>query len=257
MVLKVEQLNEETNLIWTRFASQLSPDLLRLELDLYKKLLEFFQVGDSYYFVFNFKTLEFDLVSKEIHSVLGYDSSEITIPFMMDKIHPDDRPWFLAFEARVVEFFSKLPIHKLMKYKVRYDFRCRKKNGEYIRILHQVAVAEHDEIGRALRTLGIHTDISFLKQHGTPVLSFIGMDGEPSYLNVDKERTLIESAEVLTRREKEIVRLLIDGKLSKEIGGLLHISKQTVDTHRKNIIHKNNLKNTGELIGRAIRYGWV
>jgi DNA-binding NarL/FixJ family response regulator len=42
----------------------------------------------------------------------------------------------------------------------------------------------------------------------------------------------------LSEREKEVARLVCRGKTSKEIGELLHISKHTVDTHRRNIIAK-------------------
>ena len=83
------------------------------------------------------------------------------------------------------------------------------------------------------------------------------MNGEPSYHNVALNNIYIESKEELTRREKEVLKLLIDGKLSKEISYILNISKQTVDTHRKNMLHKKNLNNSGELIGKAIRYGWI
>lgn len=116
---------------------------------------------------------------------------------------------------------------------------------------------EHDENGRFLRTLSIHTDITYLKQEGKPVLSFIGMDGEPSYRDVASKNTFTESKEELTRRKKEVLTLLIEGKFSKEISSILRISKQTVDTHRKNMLHKKNLSNTGELISKAIRYGWL
>jgi DNA-binding CsgD family transcriptional regulator len=255
--MDIKKLNEEANKIWHRLASDSTAEMLRAELDLYKKLLEFFQVGESYYLIFNFKKLEFDLISEEIEKVLGYQPSEINMPFLMGKLHPEDQSWFLTFENKVVDFFSQLPLDKLMKYKVRYDFRIKKKNGNYIRILHQVVVAEHDNTGAASRTLVAHTDITYLKQEGKPVLSFIGMDGEPSYLNVGSNNIFVESKEELTKREKQILALLIDGKLSKEISNILKISKQTVDTHRKNMLHKNNLSNTGELIGKAIRYGWI
>jgi len=76
-------------------------------------------------------------------------------------------------------------------------------------------------------------------------------------VNVGLKNNFIESKEGLTQREKQILKLLIEGKLSKEISSILHISKQTVDTHRKNMLRKNNLNNTGELIGKAIRYGWI
>ncbi|HXB31352.1 MAG TPA: LuxR C-terminal-related transcriptional regulator, partial [Puia sp.] len=75
--------------------------------------------------------------------------------------------------------------------------------------------------------------------------------------NVALNNIYIESKDELTSREKQVLRLLMEGKLSKEISFILQISKQTVDTHRKNMLHKKNLNNTGELIGKAIRYGWV
>jgi len=255
--MNLEKFNNETFKVWKQISSEIEGGPLRLELELYKKLLNFFQVGDYYYFIFNIANIEFDLVSPEIEKVLGYPPSEVTIEFFMDRIHPDDRPYFLNFEMRTVEFLSGLPIDKLMKYKVRYDFRLKKKNGEYFRVLHQVAVMEHDSAGRLIRTLGTHTDITHLKPTGTPVMSYIGMDGEPSYLNVDVKSHFVESEQLLTRREKQVLTLLIESKLSKEISEILHISKHTVDMHRKNMLRKTDLTNTGELIGKAIKQGWV
>jgi len=144
-----------------------------------------------------------------------------------------------------------------MKYKIRYDIRFRKKNGAYSRILYQGLIIEHDERGRILRSIGMHSDITYLKQEGRPVLSFIGMDDEPSFIDVGLKNSYIEGDEEFTRREKQILTLLIEGKLSKEISNVLNISKQTVDTHRKNMLHKKHLGNTGELISKAIKCGWV
>ena len=238
-------------------SSLTTADDLKIELERYKRLLNFFQVGDYYYFIFNLNTYDFDLVSPEVEKVLGYKPAAFTVPHFMDSIHPEDRPWFLAFETKTAEFLSGLPAEKLMKYKARYDFRFRKKDGTYIRVLHQVAVIEHDETGGIIRTLGVETDITHLKNDGRPVLSYIGMDGEPSYQNIDIKTPFTESTQTLTGREKQVLILLIEGKLSKEISDTLNISKQTVDTHRKNMLRKNNLSNTGELIGRAIRQGWL
>jgi len=255
--MKPELFSEEFNKIFKWFANESVPGLLNLELDFYKKLTNFFLIGDSYYFILNHHTLSFEYVSNEIKDIMGYEPSEFTVGFMNDKLHPDDFTWFLSLGKRLVEFFSTIPLEKLKKYKVRYDVRYRKKNGHYTRILYQGVMIEHDKNGGILRTLGIHTEISYLKQDGKPTLSFIGLDSEPSYVNVGLKNNFIESKEGLTQREKQILKLLIEGKLSKEISSILHISKQTVDTHRKNMLRKNNLNNTGELIGKAIRYGWI
>ncbi|RKR82186.1 PAS domain-containing protein [Mucilaginibacter gracilis] len=255
--MKFELFSEETNKLWLRMSAKSSADNLQIELELYRKLLNFFQVGDYYYFIFNVKNLEFDLVSSQFETMLGYQHATVTVMLFMDCIHPDDRPWFLAFENKTAEFLSALPVDKLMKYKIRYDFRFRKSDSTYIRVLHQVAVVQHDADGGILRTLGVHTDITHLKPTGRPVMSYIGMDGEPSYLNIDVKNTFAKSTEKLTAREKDVLRLLIEGKLSKEVSEILNISKQTVDTHRKNMMRKNGLSNTGELIGKAINMGWL
>lgn len=52
----------------------------------------------------------------------------------------------------------------------------------------------------------------------------------------------------LTDREKEVVELVIEGKTSKEIGKLLNLSRHTVDSHRRNILEKTNVKSFQELI---------
>lgn len=255
--MKLELFNTEANNIWKKAAGTSDADQLRFELGLYKKLLSFFQVGDYYYFIFNVSILDFELVSKEIEDLLGFLPSEFNLQFLLNKSHPDDRPYFLNFENKAREFLTALPIEKLMKYKIRYDYRIQKKDGSYVRILQQSIVAEHDLNGGIIRTFATHTDINHLKPEGYPVFSIIGLDGEPSYINIDVEKVFAVSKEFLSKREKQVLSLLIEGKLSKDIGDILNISKQTVDKHRKNMIHKNNLSNTGELIGKAVRYGWI
>lgn len=57
---------------------------------------------------------------------------------------------------------------------------------------------------------------------------------------------------ILGKREKEILRLIADGKTSQEIADMLFIGKNTVDTHRKNIIKKFNINGKNELLRFAI-----
>lgn len=57
---------------------------------------------------------------------------------------------------------------------------------------------------------------------------------------------------VLTRREKEVLELIAEGMTNNEIAGKLFISITTVDTHRKNVMAKLNVKNTAMLIRMAV-----
>ena len=59
---------------------------------------------------------------------------------------------------------------------------------------------------------------------------------------------------VLTRREKEILGLIAEGFTNPEIAEKLFISSLTVDSHRKNLLAKLNMKNTASLVKFAMEH---
>jgi len=65
------------------------------------------------------------------------------------------------------------------------------------------------------------------------------------------------SAGRLTSREREVTKLIAEGKTNKEIANLLFISIRTVENHRANIMKKLKLRNTPELVKYAIRKEYV
>jgi DNA-binding NarL/FixJ family response regulator len=62
---------------------------------------------------------------------------------------------------------------------------------------------------------------------------------------------------VLTRREKEVLSLIAGGLTNHEIGEKLFISTSTVDTHRKNLLSKFEVKNTATLIRMAGQFQFI
>jgi DNA-binding NarL/FixJ family response regulator len=66
-----------------------------------------------------------------------------------------------------------------------------------------------------------------------------------------------EEAYVLTDREREITRLLSEGKSNREIGTQLHISVKTVETHRSTTMRKLGFNSITELVRYAIRNGLI
>lgn len=61
----------------------------------------------------------------------------------------------------------------------------------------------------------------------------------------------------LTDRERDVLRLLVRGLSSKEIGASLDISTRTVETHRANLMRKLGVKSVALLTQLAIREGLV
>jgi len=257
--MKLDLFNHEATKIWKRISDseENATALLQLEIDLYKKLLVFFQIGESCYMVFNFQTAAFEFVSESVTEVFGYNREEVSVNHIMQNIHPDDRAWFLNWQEAGAQFLAGLSPERQMKYKLRMDYRIKKQNGEYAWIMNQCIVIHNDSAGNVIRNLLIFTDISHLKSGGRHVISCIGMDGEPSFLDVDISNNFCENNNPLSKREMEVLYLLAEGKPSKEIAELLYISKYTVDTHRKNMLLKTGTENSIELINKAIRDGLI
>jgi DNA-binding NarL/FixJ family response regulator len=84
-----------------------------------------------------------------------------------------------------------------------------------------------------------------------------------SYLSEEVSKTLLsgfirhtpheQAAEKLSDRETEVLECIASGLTTHEIGEKLFISKNTVETHRKNLLYKLRARNTAELINNAYK----
>lgn len=61
----------------------------------------------------------------------------------------------------------------------------------------------------------------------------------------------------LTAREREVLKMMAEGRTSKEIADLLFISSRTVEHHRANIMAKLRMKRTTDLVRYALQKGYV
>lgn len=66
----------------------------------------------------------------------------------------------------------------------------------------------------------------------------------------------IKDPGLLTKREQEVINLIAKGLSSLEIAEKLFIARSTVETHRRSLIEKTEVKNSKELIGWAIQNGY-
>ncbi|MBT1705719.1 response regulator [Chryseosolibacter indicus] len=84
-----------------------------------------------------------------------------------------------------------------------------------------------------------------------------------NYLSEEASKTLLNSfmkshsgeqmLEKLSDREKEVLECIASGLTTHEIADKLFISKNTVETHRKNLLYKLKAKNTAELVNNAYK----
>ena len=97
------------------------------------------------------------------------------------------------------------------------------------------------ELIRAIRT------IQRGEKYFSPLLSAILAD-----LALEKEKPSL-----LTIREKEVLKLLAEGKNNRTIADLLHISRYTVRRHRSNIMKKLGFRSLAQLLKYALSRGYT
>lgn len=78
-----------------------------------------------------------------------------------------------------------------------------------------------------------------------------------SFVDMVKDGGPRDAFDMLTKREKEVLKLIANGLTSKEIGEELFISPSTVKTHRTNLMMKLEVNDLASLVKIAIRKGLV
>ena len=251
------QIIKEVHKKWEELGKNTPQVSLELEIEFYKKLLNIFQVGPCFYLIFNPSAKSIEYISNNVTEITGYELDEISLDKYLDVIHPDDLPYYADFEVTVIDFKKQLPIDKIMKYNSRYNYRMRKKDGKYIYVLHQSITIQIAEDGAVLRNLTFITDVSDITQSNKMKLSLIGVEGEPSFIDIKYKSIYSKSKELFSPREKEVLALVIEGKNSEEIAEILNISIHTVRNHRKKILSKSGCNSVNELLVAAVKKCWI
>jgi DNA-binding NarL/FixJ family response regulator len=127
-----------------------------------------------------------------------------------------------------------------------------------------LAFSNHNERSTIMRMLQNGASGYLLKNAGADeVVSCINeaLDGQIALSREAKEIMAKPSARdlqvlpALTKREKEILKLVADGQTSAIIAGHLHVSPLTVETHRRNLMQKFNVKSMTAAVKVAMENG--
>ncbi|MES2836696.1 MAG: LuxR C-terminal-related transcriptional regulator [Bacteroidota bacterium] len=197
--------------------------------------------------IYNSKAFELEYIDGNYKEVLGYSKEELNANFFATSIHEIDLPIINKFEKIALLYFSDLTDNEKRKYTYKYDARYQKKNGDYLRLQKEVSLVCVSENPLELRLIEKYSNINSFKKDKEPSLCFNYL-GDVE-VNLEKQN---EKTQTISPAEKKVLHLLIDGLSSKEIADKLHLSKETVDTHRKNMIKKLNVSNTSQLIAKSL-----
>ena len=178
--------------------------------------------------------------NNNFYKVIGYSDEEIKqigSEWVKKNYHPED----VHIVTERIEYFRQ---NKGDAYSGVY--RIKHKEGHWVWVYSNAVVYKRDEKGFPELILGICIDFSdnfkTMKQFKT------------LYQENQQLKNQLKIAK-LTKREKEIIKLIAHGKTSQEIAETFHISKSTADNHRKHMLKKLNLHNIADLTRFATETG--
>lgn len=203
--------------------------------------------------ILNVKSLSPIIFEKNYNLKFSKDK-EPSIQNIIESIESTQRERIIQADAKVIEYAFENFVEPI---KCTYYMRFNAKNFEErtTSLLRNVTILTRDKYDMPHLVLGCFFDTTHL--NGAQELAQIDIknyvDGEnildDSLSNLKNELIQIFKPKVcLTKREKQILELISNGNTSAQIAEKLNIFISTVNTHRQNLIKKNNVNNTTALL---------
>jgi DNA-binding CsgD family transcriptional regulator/PAS domain-containing protein len=179
------------------------------------------------------------------------DEDDLGIEGFDRLMHPDDYLGSLRNSVYFMRFALGLPGDGIRNYKLIQEFRIQNGSGGWLRVVEQFTCLEADHTGKpwlALSILDVSPDQDV--ETGFRATMTDTLTGE-LYGMPGTKKAISDENEPLSGRERQILTLISEGLVSKQVADRLFLSIHTVNTHRRNIINKMNVSNTAEAIRQA------
>lgn len=248
--------------VWDRSSAMLARENAELDKKTFDEIMaSIFCPGPFYYYIVDFYDRTIKYMNPEIRNVLGLDPETTVFNDIIAAIHPDDIDFVTKAESKVLSILdNEIGRDKAMRYKMSYCFRFKTADGSYQLFQHQAIILNTDSAGGFAKSLNIHTNIHHITDQNNHKASLIGILGEPSYLNIDVlgDKPVVKvPVALLSKREIDVLRLISEGKTSKQIADALNISAETVKTHRRNILKKTDCSTIAGVITKCLQEGLI
>jgi DNA-binding CsgD family transcriptional regulator len=220
-----------------------------------ESIKSFKPIGNQFVYAASYFTENLSLayISSGVKHVLGYEPKEIkNLSFFYERIHPDDLESVKKLTADAITSLSGNSGIKLFDHVFHLTYRMEHKNGNYVHVQRQTGLLTRDANHNMLTSFGIYTDVTHLT-NSNEVQAMMSGPEIPGFNFGTPESN---SKPNFTNREKEIIDELATGLSSEEIAEKLFIAKDTVNTHRRNILRKAGVNNTAGLIAYVFKNGF-
>ncbi len=214
-------------------------------------------LGPAFYVILDYNDFSYKFVSKSFTKILGYETQVLLnggVPFYNSVIGQNEVQPLISLWKVITDYLKGLPISDVRKSLFSVDFHFKHKNGNYLHMLQQTVLLKTSPEGRLQYELIKITDITHWQKQ-SPMCGIITTPDPKDILICFPTEDIQINGLVFSKAELRILELMALGDRSKEIAKKLKLSSHTVDTHRRNMLHKTHSKNTPELIRFAYLSG--
>jgi DNA-binding CsgD family transcriptional regulator len=212
-------------------------------------------ISNLYFYIYNVSNKEIEFINENLCKLLGYEKEEISYNFLHSKIHPDDLMNVINNTINALKIAHLYQDIDWKRNQFCINFRIQNSIGLYIKVLRQTCILLTDNNNRSLYALARFTDITHTTSNDCIESYFEGPD--ICKINEDDLGKLKLSKKIFSECEIKILILMKTGLNNKQIGDYLHLSVYTVETHKKNMMHRTKTINSTHLISYAIDNGYL
>lgn len=206
----------------------------------------------TYFCVINSQKQTYEYISKNFEACTGIPTTTMKdggVQYLWSLIHPNDVGlWLKGLELLMQFTMTELTMDQRSRMNYTWNYRIKNGSGKYINIIQNTSPLTFDINDKPYIGLSHYTVLEGdNKMDICATAKYLNKNNEYEtlYHNNITSQHLID---VFSNRERDVIRMLLLKKTSTEIANSLFISKHTVDTHRRNILKKMNLRSTTELM---------
>ena len=236
-------------------------DILKKHIEQQITIDQFLPDSASFFFVVEPVSHRYHFMGKQQESVSGYTNEEVLnrgMEFFFGCLHPDEVGILLdkiypEIAGTLGKISEKTDIRRTF---TQFNYRFKNRAGNYLNLLEHLYVLEADLEGKPALFLGNIITLENSKilplRLTMKIMNSNGLMETILCNTYSSERSI---AADITARELDIMRNVVLGKTSKQIGEELYISTHTVDTHRRSLMKKLHCNSVVELTRLAFQNG--
>lgn len=206
----------------------------------------------SVFAIFNFKTFKPEYFSENSIHVLGYSHEEPMTHgsmFFLTHLSPEHQKVPIIQSQWLLGCLEQIPLEEKVNMRmVNCGMQFYHPQKKYIRLLLQHQFYDVDENRNPLRALVTITDVSHLLKNDSVWFRLQYGSDEKKVKTYDYQTHTALNEGMISKREKDVLNLIAQGKDATTISKELFISINTVNNHRQNMLNRLNVKDTTALI---------